>query len=1328
MRKGTKKGLIITGATIGGLIVVIIAAGAFLVTTQTGLKFILAHAGNKIQVASVKGSLVGPFTLKDVTLDTDSARVHVDRLSAHWSPGALLGGTLDIDRLALINVEVWRHQGTDKETSTGPPKLKPPIDVNIDALVLKHAVVHGAGGGKQPFVIKTASLSGKFTKKKLLVRHIEAHGPRFDLAGGAHVTPSGDYATQGKIRFALRVPDYAPATGRVRLDGTLKALEIAATVAPPYNTQATLNANALAEPLRMRARLEVHAMPLHKVHEPWPALALTATARAKGTPKNLTYQLHSAVVGDKVGTLDLALDGTYAKKIATIKSLLVTSPNSKMRLHAAGRADTGGKAPRLALNLDWQRLSWPLAGPPKITIPKGEAHVEGTPKNLSARFKTAIGKQGDINGTAKRHGERFAVNAHWTKLRWPGGGGRVTSPSGKLTFGGTMSHYQLKVDARMSAPKQTHGHLIVRGAGNKKSIDIGKIDLEALDGDLAGHARARWKPSMNGAVVLKGRGIDPGLLVGGWPGSLGIDLKASGARQNKALTARIDTFKIDGKLRGYPVKMNLAADYRDNVLELHKMTLDSGDSHIQARGRIGNTLDLDWKIASDDLQSLYPGAHGSLNGHGHVKGPRKQPHAIANLDGSDLRVLLKGKWYAFKTLHIDADVNLEGESQSHLQLVLAGGNVGEVNIDSVKLAGAGTLAKHHLSLVAKTNRGGLDLAANGGLANKRWHFTLEKATLSYPKLAPWRLAKPASGYVGKKVFALNKSCWISKGAKACLHARRTSDKLAAAFDLNSLGFAYFKPIMPASVGARGSLNAKGDFSRPTGGGTPVAHITARTSDVAILARKAGNENSGNAAPPPRVVTFAPSSLTLALDQNGLKLKGKLPLKEKGGLFLTADIPGGAKPLLKRSLKARLKARIPDISFVGRFKPTLGKLGGRVDGTMHITGSLASPVLRGRIALKNGRAQLPKPGLDLKNVKLVLTGQPDGGLKLDGQASSGGGKLALDGTANLTANPQRAAIRIQGEKFQALDNDLGKVLISPDLKLALNGKTMDLTGTVTVPSAHLTPKEIPQSAVGVSKDQVIIRPGQKKQSTLARRFNADIKLVLGDDVHFKGFGLKSRIAGGLEIFETGGQPTQGKGELHLVDGEYRAYGQGLVIQQGTLLFAGPVTEPGLDIRAVRHPGEDITVGVAISGTLKQPHFEIFSQPPMTQAEQLSWLVLGRPLNDTSDQQGSALSRLALGLGINQSNKVAKKLQKGLGVDTFAIRTGSTEAGSAQNVNQAALVIGKYLSPRLYVSYGIGLFQPVNTVRLEYTLSSRWKLATESSRIASGGDLIYTLETQ
>jgi translocation and assembly module TamB len=44
----------------------------------------------------------------------------------------------------------------------------------------------------------------------------------------------------------------------------------------------------------------------------------------------------------------------------------------------------------------------------------------------------------------------------------------------------------------------------------------------------------------------------------------------------------------------------------------------------------------------------------------------------------------------------------------------------------------------------------------------------------------------------------------------------------------------------------------------------------------------------------------------------------------------------------------------------------------------------------------------------------------------------------------------------------------------------------------------------------------------------------------------------------------------------------------------------------------------------------------------------------------------------------------------------------------------------------VSYGIRIFDPVNTQKLQYAFARRWRLETETSSEASGGDLIYNIE--
>jgi translocation and assembly module TamB len=454
----------------------------------------------------------------------------------------------------------------------------------------------------------------------------------------------------------------------------------------------------------------------------------------------------------------------------------------------------------------------------------------------------------------------------------------------------------------------------------------------------------------------------------------------------------------------------------------------------------------------------------------------------------------------------------------------------------------------------------------------------------------------------------------------------------------------------------------------------------------------------------------------------------LPLSKTEGIGLQAAIPAGPGPLTERSLKGQITTEIQNLDFIADLIPDVQNLDGSLKGNVALGGSLASPVLQGRLALVKGAAKLESPGLNLENIGVELTGEGDGRIRLSAHAASGQGELKIDGAADLRGKATDAEIKVKGQNFRVINTLEARVDASPDITIALRGNRIDVEGEVVIPKAQIKLKTLPKSAVQVSGDQVIIESEEQEEAGKAtgRELVGRVRIILGNEVRFNGFGLDARFEGNILAVEKPGEPTTGSGELKILDGEYRAYGQGLVIEKGRVLFAGgPINQPGLDVRAVRRPAVGIVVGVQVSGNLKQPDFTLFSDPTMSQSDQLSYLVLGRPLSGTSDSEGSALSQAALALSLKGGDTVAREIGDKLGLDQFGLKT--EEAGSNTTSEQASFVIGKYLTPKLYVSYGRGLFHPVSTTQLQYAISSRWKLKTESSSIASGGDVIYTIET-
>jgi translocation and assembly module TamB len=187
----------------------------------------------------------------------------------------------------------------------------------------------------------------------------------------------------------------------------------------------------------------------------------------------------------------------------------------------------------------------------------------------------------------------------------------------------------------------------------------------------------------------------------------------------------------------------------------------------------------------------------------------------------------------------------------------------------------------------------------------------------------------------------------------------------------------------------------------------------------------------------------------------------------------------------------------------------------------------------------------------------------------------------------------------------------------------------------------------------------------------------------------------------------------RGALQLVDGRYEAFGQELDLRRARLVFVGAVSEPYLDIEAVRRV-DNVVAGIRLSGPAREPQTEVFSEPPMSQDQALSYVILGRPLQSQGDQ--GQVSRAALSLGLNR----ASGLTRGIG-EAFGIQDLTLEAeGSGED---SAVVASGYLTEDLSLRYGVGLFEPITTVALRYDLG-RYFYVEAASGLASSLDIFYT----
>ena len=965
---------------------------------------------------------------------------------------------------------------------------------------------------------------------------------------------------------------------------------------------------------------------------------------------------------------------------------------------------------QLDLRTQWQDLRWPLrAESPDLQSPSADLHWRGALLAPTVEGAVQLPGQARLAINGKLDPQQLNLTLDWQQLQWPlviaqGERAIVRSPQGKVQLRGALEQWQFQLAAALRMPQEQGelaGRLTASGSGNQQQLQTRDLTLQALDGQASGELLLDWAQQQLNSSLLIAQ-INPAKLAPAWTGALNGQLQAQ-LRWQQELQLDGSWTLSDSRLRGREFSSKARLQLRGDQIVLPEFSLRSGDSQLQGGGQVWPQLAAQAELDSPKLDDLWPGLQGKAALRFAIDGEPGLPAIEVDGNAQELQIAdLRAE-----ELQLKAQFDPDGQLRLDLQ---AQDLYAREPIDSVQLQARGRMQEHVLNLQVAAPRGALNSEWAGGYDPQQgiWRGEWRSGQLQPRELAAWQLEEPAALEWSAAEARLEPACWGSVEGRLCAQTHWLQQEWLTAWRLENFELAALQPFLPVDWRARGSLTGTGRLVLADGQ-LSQARVELQTSAGSL------------AAGPKAKLDFAPSEFRFtesASDGGQAHVALNLP---DGALLLEAQIRPAAS-WAERGLDGQLQADWPDISALALLSPELGEIQGALHGEFALAGTLRRPKLDGELQLQNGQIALITPGITLKELKAKLSADGDERIQLEARARSGDGELKVDGHWALFDTGRQIGLAVRGEQLLAVNTPEAKVWISPDLNLQLEGDQARLSGTVKVPKARITPERFSGGGVGPSPDQVILDAQGQRPDQRGMKLHSQVKLVLGEDVRFDGFGLKTQLKGQIEATDQPGRLTAGRGELRLIGGRYQAYGQDLTIETGRLLFdGGPITNPGLDLRATRAPRDNILVGVQVRGALDAPQLNLFSDPPMSQDQQLSWLVLGRPVDSgTDDAQREAVASAALALGLRGSDFVAGKIGDKLGLDEISI---GSKPG--QTADQARFTIGKYLSPRLYVSYGVGLFQPGHSVQLEYDLGGGFKLSTETG-VESGGDLIYSIE--
>jgi len=439
----------------------------------------------------------------------------------------------------------------------------------------------------------------------------------------------------------------------------------------------------------------------------------------------------------------------------------------------------------------------------------------------------------------------------------------------------------------------------------------------------------------------------------------------------------------------------------------------------------------------------------------------------------------------------------------------------------------------------------------------------------------------------------------------------------------------------------------------------------------------------------------------------------------GDIDLTAQLDLAQKKIVS----GRLQSQFANLAPLETLLTYANDVKGDFRADLTVGGSFAQPYVLGDISLRNGTANLPRLGLDLTNVELQINSTQAGNINLVSQLQSGDGRLSLVGDLNKFGTPDwNLQGFVNGSDFKVVSLPQLKATLSPDLKLTATRDAMHIEGEAVIPWARANIKRLPESAVQVSNDAVVVNENFAQGEPVSPiELSTNLKLSLGDDVQFKGFGLNSKLSGELSLLKESQRQFFTNGYVSVADGSYKAYGQTLTIDRGRLVFQGPYENPGLDIRASRiiKDADETKVGLDISGTLQRPVADVFSVPSKySESEAMMMLLTGKPVNGVTKADASVLLGAMSGLGMDSDGSITSQI-------TQLFRLDELEVKSDEGIDQSQLWIGKYLTPKLLVRYVVGIFDRAFSLGMEYQLTKHLRLEAESGETQSV-DIVYKIE--
>lgn len=942
-----------------------------------------------------------------------------------------------------------------------------------------------------------------------------------------------------------------------------------------------------------------------------------------------------------------------------------------------GRLYDIDRALRWELQLDVPSMPVPAAArmpavPPMVIAARSQGGLQDFQVDADIGF-AGTDMQIGVGADVDLRQQSVSGDLDWVNARWPIGAAepRISSHEGKVRLGGSLDDWTVDGTVALRVPELPPGLFRIDGHGDRDHAAIEILDGNVLGGNIAGRTRFSWRDARPFSAQLQLADVHSDTLFPEWPALLSGRLELEGQQQPLHLVATIAD--VSGSFRGRPLAAHGRIQVDADTFVIEDLQVRHGDTNIQIDGHPKSEQGLQFAVTVDDLGHYAEGASGSLRAQG----------AICLRAGSEfLRLDADASSLGYREWQITDLVVRDGHRPAAVfGAEISAGNLtnGILQVNDLLLRPDLGRDRQSLDLDLTTDGLALGLSIEGVLDDWRrpsaWAGTLSRLQLQHDTLAA-TLAEPSELRIARDGSSIGATCVDAEaGFTLCAEGSlQTNGSAQVAAHITQLPLGLVNAFVETRFEFDQSISGEVSWSRGSDG---------KVSGRADFAMSAGTLVSVD-EPDLKIETGESS---LGFDVAGGELRRgsiDVPLPDLGrigGDFATVDT-GRENDI---GIRGNVVIDLSDIGVLAALVPPIDDTSGALRANLDLLGTLAEPTVTGQITVERGSMSYLPIGLRLTDIDLRSQLQERGEIELTGSFRAGDGL----GRIRTRADHARTAARgleltLVGENMTLIDVPDIRAIADTELQVHFDGKTLDLGGNVTVPHARVKPSTLGTTRTFESDDVVIVAgelpdASENGDKNLDLQIRGSMDVALGDDVVLDLGVAETHISGSTRL-AWGGDPIPLANGRFLVSGEILALGQRLEITEGSVRFPDvPADDPYLRIRAEREIYGNTQVrraGVLVAGTVRRPTIEPYTDPLTTEERALTLLVTGSDFD----------------------------YEKGVGAIDF----------------------GTYIAPRVYASYGIGLFDQDNVIRVRYDLGRGFGITGTSGQRDSGVDLSYQFE--